>query len=217
LNERRTRDRVTFAAVCLGVAVPFIYYGIQLAGAASYSGYSFIRHPASELGSSRAPHAAIFNVGIMTQGVVTLVVAAGFQAAMRRLRVRPVPATLVALALAVNGVQTLWAGYFPMPHPRHGGHPAFIAAMILLPVFLTAALWRGGGAALRAYFLATLLLLLVMVPLMSGLVAIDRSKYDGLLQRVYTLTVFPPIAVAACALARRLADARTAGQRLETR
>jgi hypothetical protein len=101
----------------------------------------------------------------------------------------------------------LWAGYFPIPDPRHAGHPAFILAMIILPIVLAAALWRGGGLALRRYFAATLLLLVAMIPVMSGLVPVDRSKYAGVLQRVYTLTVFPPVAVAACSLARRMARA----------
>jgi len=184
------------------MTIPFIYYGIQIAAASYDPGYSFVRQAASELGSDRAARPAIFNAGIMAQGVVTLLTAAAFLRAMPRVGVRPLLALLVSAALAVNGVQTLWAGFFPMPDPRHGGHPTFIVAMILLPVLLTLALWKESGRPLKAYFVATLLLLLAMVPVMSGAAGIDTTNVRGLVQRIYTLTVFPPIAVAAGVLAR---------------
>ena len=206
MDSNPSRDRLTLAALYLALTIPFIYYGIQVLCAAFEPDYSFVRQAASELGSDRAARPAWFNVGIMVQGAVTLVAAAAFLRAMFRVGVRPLLAVLVAAALTVNGIQTLWAGYFPMPDPRHGGHAAFIAAMIALPILLTAALWRRGGRALRTYFVATLMLLIAMVPVMSGAARIRTGSIRGLVQRVYTLTVFPPIAVAACVLARRLKD-----------
>ena len=56
----------------------------------------------------------------------------------------------------------------------------------------------------RAYFAATLVLLAVMVPVMSGVSGLDTHAYRGLVQRVFTLAVFPPIGVAAFVLARRV-------------
>ena len=203
METPHTRDRLTLAALYLALTIPFIYYGVQVACAAFEPNYSFVGQAASELGSDRAARPQWFNAGIMVQGVVTLIAAAGFLRAMLRLRVRAVLACLAAAALAVNGVQTLWAGYFPMPDPRHGGHPAFIVAMILLPVLHTAALWKRSGRPLRLYFVATLLLLLAMIPIMSGMSGIDTVPVRGLLQRIYTLTVFPVIGVAAWVLAGR--------------
>ena len=43
-----------------------------------------------------------------------------------------------------------------------------------------------------------------MVPLMRGMTGLDAHAYRGLLQRVFTLAIFPPIGVAAYVLARRL-------------
>jgi hypothetical protein len=43
-----------------------------------------------------------------------------------------------------------------------------------------------------------------MVPIMMRLIDIDMHKYAGVLQRIFALTVFVPIAVAACELARRI-------------
>lgn len=203
MNAPRTRDRLALAALAAGVTVPFVYYGLQVLCAWFDPGYSFVRQAASELGSDRAARPGLFNAGIMLEGVLTLVAAAGFLGATLRLGVRPILAFLASAAVAANGVQTLWAGYFPMPDPRHGGHPAFVVAMILLPVLLTAALWKGAAPALKGYFVATLLLLLAVFPFMSG-VAGDISNVRGLFQRVFTLTIFPPIAVAAGALIGRL-------------
>lgn len=203
MNPRKYRDFLTRSALRAGIAIPFIYYGIQLVAALFNPGYSFVRQAASELGSDLSRHAEIFNLGIMAQGVLTLAVALAFFRALLPLRTHPLLAVLTSLALAVNGVQTLWAGYFPMPDPRHGGHPAFIIAMILLPFLLTFSMWKHTRTPSRAYFIASNILLLIMIPFMSGKVGIDTSQMRGLLQRIFTLALFPPIGVAAFLLARQ--------------
>jgi len=108
---------------------------------------------------------------------------------------------LTLAAVAMNGVQTLWAGWFPMPDPRHGGHPAFIVGMLATPVLLAASMWIvSRSAAVRWYFALNLVFLAACVPFMSGATGLDLNDYRGLLQRVFTLTIFPPIAVAAIVL-----------------
>src|SRR5436189_2015501 len=87
---------------------------------------------------------------------------------------------------------------------RHAGYTVFVAGMFVLPVLLTLALWRGASPLLKAYLLATLLLLAAMVPITTGLTGINRRAYRGVIQRVYTLTTFPPIGVAAWVLGRRV-------------
>jgi hypothetical protein len=120
------------------------------------------------------------------------------------MRINAALAALTAVALAINGVQHIWAGYYPIPDPRHGGHMPFIVAMTLLPVLLTAALWRQVGTGLKVYFVVTLVLLAALLTLRNVLSGLDRYEYRGLLQRVYTLAIFPPIGVAAYALASRI-------------
>jgi hypothetical membrane protein len=203
MAANRTRDPLTFLLLGLAVLIPFIYYGIQIYAASFNPGYSFIHQVASELGSTRAARPAIFNVGIMLQGIVTLAASFGFLRAMTRLGINPTLSFLTFLAIAINGVQMLWAGYFPLPDRRHAGHTLFIFAATLLPILLTAALWKSSRPPLKTYFIATLILLLAMIPIMSGISGLDTSNLRGLQQRIYTLTVFPPIAVAAIALANR--------------
>src|SRR5258708_5178022 len=97
----------------------------------------------------------------------------------------------------------LWAGYFPLPDPRHAGHPPFIIAATLLPILLTAALWKGSGPVLKTYLVATLILLALMIPIMTNKIGLDTTHIRGLTQRIYTLTLFPVIAVSAFVLALR--------------
>lgn len=196
-------DRLTLRALLPGVAVPFLYYGIQAAAAPAFPGFSVVSTTASELGSDLSRHPAIFNAGIMVLGVCALVASIGFVRAFRRVGTPPWLAWPAAFAVAMNGVQTLWAGYYPLPDPRHGGHPAFVVAMLALPVLLAAAMWRQGPV--RVYLLTNLALLGLMVPLMTGMSGLDTRLYRGLLQRAFTLTIFPPIGVCAFVLRAQLA------------
>jgi hypothetical membrane protein len=192
-------NALTFAALGVGVLIPFIYYGIQCLCATYNPGYSFIHQVASELGSNRATRPMLFNVGIMVQGALTLVAAVGFARATLRLRVNPTLALLIFLSIATNGIQMLWAGYFPLPDPRHAGQLPFRIAMFLLPILLTAVLWKGSGAILKGYLAATLILLAAMILITS----VETTHIRGLTQRLYTLTVFPVVAVSAIVFALR--------------
>lgn len=197
-------DKMTLWMLRIGVTVPFIYYGIQAAAAPFFTGYSILGNTASELGSDRSECPLIFNAGIMAQGVASLAASVGFLLALRRLRINTALAALTAVALAMNGVQSIWAGYYPIPDPRHAGHLPFVVAMTLLPVLLTATLWRQGGTLLRVYLVSTLVLLGGVLTLRSGLSGLDKYEYRGLLQRVFTLSIFPPIGVGAYVLATRI-------------
>lgn len=188
----------------LGLLVPFIYYGTQVAAAPFFPNFSFVGTTASEMGSSLSRHPAIFNVGIISLGVITLLTSIGYWLALRHVGVEPALALLVSADIALNGVQMLWAGLHPLPDPRHAGYTVFVAGMAALPVLITLPLWRVASPPLRAYFVATLLLLAAMIPVVIGMTGIDRRAYRGIIQRVYTLTTFPPIAVGAWTLGRQV-------------
>jgi hypothetical membrane protein len=203
MRETDASRPVVSLTLALGILVPAIYYGIQAAAAPTYPGFSVLRVTASELGSDRSPAAFWFNRAIMLQGAATIAAATGIFAALRRFGTSTRLAGLTAAAVALNGVQTLWAGWFPMPDPRHGGHPAFIVGMLLMPLLLAATMWRIAGAT-RWYFVGNLVLLAGCVPFMSGATGLDLNEFRGLLQRVFTLAIFPPIAVACAVLLQRL-------------
>jgi hypothetical membrane protein len=204
-------DSITLRALWLGVAIPFLYYGIQAAAAPFFPGFSFVGTTASELGSDLSRHRAIFNVGIMVQGAASLLASLGFLLAFRQLGVDRLFAWPTSLAVAMNGVQTLWAGYFPMPDPRHGGHPAFLVFTLALPVLLAASMWGRVDWRGRTFFVANLALLAAMVPVMSQMTGLDTHTYRGLVQRIFALAIFPPIGVASYLLIRRVTALQASG------
>ena len=141
----------------------------------------------------------------MLQGVACGIASLGFLLAFWHLGSHPALAWPTSIAVAASGIQSFRAGYYPMPRSEvWQSHPVFLIAMLLLPLLLTAALWRLGDGSLRAYLIANLLLLAAMVPIMSGMSGLDTHTYRGLFQRIFALTVFPPIGVASYVLARRL-------------
>lgn len=203
--SRSPRNHFTLVALGFGMAVPFLYYGIQIVAAPYFPGYSFISHAASDLGSDLSTHPTIFNTGVLATGIATLIAAFGYFFAFQRIGANRILTWITSIALIGTAVSCLWAGYFPLPDPRHGGHPALLIAMISLPFLLTATLWKERDARLlKAYFGMTIALLVVMIPIMSGITGLETHSYSGLLQRILAFTVFPPIAVCAFFLARRI-------------
>jgi hypothetical membrane protein len=199
------KDKFTLALLGFGIAVPVLYYGIQLIAAPFFPGFSFLGTTASELGSDRSTRPMVFNAGVILTGIAALLASVGFLRAFRPLGTNPILAWLVAVAVGVTGLTSLWAGIFPLPDPRHGGHPSLLIGMLLVPFVLAAALWRlGVSRALKVYCAATIALLLVMVPVMSGMTSLDTRAYSGLFQRIFALTVFLPIGVGAYVLASRI-------------
>ncbi len=203
--HRPSRDYLTLAALGMGMAVPFLYYGVQIAAAPYFPGYSFMSQAASLLGSDHSTHPSIFNAGVIATGIATLCAAVGFFRALQRLGANPILTWMTSMALVGSAISSLLAGYFPLPDPRHVGHPALLVAMISLPFLLAAALWKERDQRLmKAYLAATIVVLVVMIPIMSGVTNYDTRAYSGLLQRIFAFTVFPPIAVCALFLTRRV-------------
>jgi hypothetical membrane protein len=197
-------DRITLRALYAGVAVPCLYYGVQGLAAPSFPDFSFMGTTASELGSDLSSCPAIFNNGTMVLGVAWLIASVGFFRAFQRLGVHPVLGWPISLALIVAGIGSFWAGWYPLPDPRHGGHPSFLIAMLALPILLPIALWKGAHPTLRAYFVANLVLLAVMVPILSGFTGLDTHTYRGIFQRMFGLTVFLPVGMSSIVLGRRI-------------
>lgn len=184
------------------VGLPVIYYGVQLAAAPFFPGYSFVRDVASLLGSEGSPSAPLFNAGAIASGISAMVGAAGIFLALRGgaamwLRI------LVTLAVLLMGIGNVWAGVYALPDPRHGANP-FMAAFLGMPIILCLAAWLAPALrGLRLYLTVNLLLLAVLAPVMAGGTGIDRAAYGGLLQRLIALVVIVPLGVVGWYLLRR--------------
>jgi hypothetical protein len=207
------RDRID-RALAFGIALPFLYFGLQLIAAPFYPGYSFLSRDASTLGSEGSAAPWIFNLGTFVIGLCEVVAAWGFLNRLRRVRGNAVLAWATCLALASSALGSLNACLHPLPDPRHTAGVLSIlgAGVLLLPVLTALMLWRQRDRAWVAPFLAlNVLVWLALVPIMSGLVQrvsmtahIDMpglqaflNGYQGLLQRVAAATVFGPVAFAA--------------------
>ena len=177
---------------CQAIAAPF------------FPGFSLIGTTASELGSDRSTHPSVFNAGAILQGVACLVGSVGFFRAFRLLGTHPVLAWLTSFAVAVTGLASLWAGCFPLPDPRHVGHPAFLIAILSLPPLFAVALWRRGHVALKSYLVANLNFSRRHVP---NYQRDERARHPYLSRAIsanLALTVFLPIGIAAYVLAKRV-------------
>ena len=119
----RQIDHITLASLRCGIAVPILYYGIQLVAAPFFPHFSFLATTASELGSDRSTRPWILDTGVILTGIAAITSAFGFLRALTCLRTNPILACLVSVTIAITGFSSLWAGIFPLPDPRHGGHP----------------------------------------------------------------------------------------------
>ncbi len=199
-------NNLTRIALSMGIAVPFLYFGTQIVAAFFYPNYSFLTQAASELGSNRALYPFIFNIGAILTGVVTLIAAVGFLRGLLQVGTHPLWAWLVSIAVTLNGFGSIWAGTFPLPDPRHSANP-FTIGNFVMPALLLIALWRQNDArAIKTYLIITILLFLALIPIMSGAAGIDIRGYQGFLQRIIALVFFPPIAVGAYFLLKRIGD-----------
>jgi hypothetical protein len=65
-------------ALRMGFAVPFLYFGIQIAAAPFFPEYSFLARDASTLGSNASRLPALFNIGSLVVGIVRFIASWGF-------------------------------------------------------------------------------------------------------------------------------------------
>ena len=68
MQDVRRSDRITLSLLAFGVAVPLLYYGVQVVAAPFFPGFSFLGTTASELGSDLSTLPSIFNAGTILLG-----------------------------------------------------------------------------------------------------------------------------------------------------
>jgi hypothetical membrane protein len=193
-----TREKlVTRIALCVGICLPFIYYGAQFVAAPFFPGYSFIRDMASVLGSATAKQPMIWNTGMILLGLATIFAAFGFFRGFQQIGTRSYLTWISSVAILSNGSLSIASGIFPLGDPRHNGGLLAIGAL-LLPWIFAASLWRQKDARLlRFYLIASGTVVFAMAPIMGQAVEMGLNDYRGLLQRVLTLGMFPPLGLVA--------------------
>ena len=181
------------------VAVPVLYFGVQVIAAPWYPGYKFTTDTASMLGTTASLHPAIFNDGAILVGIAGLFGAAGLFLGLSG-AVENWLRLLVALGVFCNGVLSLKAGLFPMPDPRHASWQFLLFPILVTPPLMLAATWRA-SIWLRTYLLVNCVCLLLVMPMMMHRMA--PLWPEGAMQRLFALLVMGPIGIVALVLLRR--------------
>jgi len=198
----RVEKQLSAAALWLGAVSPFLYAAAQLLGAPLYKGYDWKSQLASELGSVGTASSGIFNVGMVLSGLAMMASAVGFKlrlACVTRTKVVP---WSIAASLASSGAASVWAGLHPLPSLIHNPGYWGIGA-VAFPPLLAVALWRSPvSPAMRAYLAGSAIAIVAFLFFSSGLVRIDTSSYDGVLQRLGAFLVHAPVAVGAITILR---------------
>jgi hypothetical membrane protein len=192
----------------LGAAmlVPVLYFGALILGAWLYPGYSSLTQQPSDLGAMDAPHPAILNIGLMLAGASTILGGFGLAGAARHFGGgRMVPVLLTAM-LALAGTYLILIGNFPLPDPRHYSVSPLALAIHPAPFLLAAGLWRNRSTrSLARYLGVTGVVMLAMLGVMLGVGSLVTRENQGLMTRIYALTVFPWAGVAGYVLRRKIA------------
>ena len=189
-------------------AVPVVYFGTQAVASLFYPGYSFLSMSASELGSDHSRFPLALNAGAIATGIAALLAAWGLSRGLERAGAHAFWAAATGLAVASLGGAAIWAGLHPLPSPKH--NPGFLGAgTFLIPFVGLAAVWSLTSArVLKRYLVVNLLGFGVVALLMGGVIAVDRTKYSGLLQRLAAIVMYLPVGALGIHLLRR--DGRSA-------
>ncbi|MDX2005757.1 MAG: DUF998 domain-containing protein [Meiothermus sp.] len=191
------------AALGCAMAVPLLYFGVQVLAAPFFPTFSLLTTTASDLGSPLSSQPWIANSGALLSGLAAIVGGYGFWRGLSGMGTPALLRGLVVLALVLAGLSNLWAGVFPLPHPLHSANP-MVVGLLLLPLLVVLALWRRADTGFRLYLGLNLLAFMVLVGFFSGAIAYDRSSFGGLMQRMLGLVCFGVIGVGAYWLLRRL-------------
>jgi hypothetical membrane protein len=194
-------------ALACGVAVPTLYFGAQILAAPWYPGFDVLRDGASDLGSPLSRYPIIFNASALVCGACGLVAAPALGLALQARSLGGWLPWLFSVATASAGFGALWAGWYPMPHPRHA-EPWPSVGLFFLPLLTALLVWRGlwkNQRVLRIYAWVNLTAFLFLVPLLSPLGEGLVHGARGLVQRLAAATAFVPIGVVAWSLNRKQA------------
>ncbi|MFL6202566.1 MAG: DUF998 domain-containing protein [Thermoanaerobaculia bacterium] len=198
-----TKDKIKLLLMP-GVALPILYFANLLINSLLYPGYSHVTQYVSELGAAAAPHASLFNAGVILGGALSFVASFGFFYAVRWLGGNRILAALTGLCFFLWGISIVMAGMFPMPDERHGGYGLGFAFQ-LAPLVLALALWRRPGLrGLSVFLLAVFVVMTFFIAVMMGVGGLVTRANVGLWQRGNALAGFPWIGIAAWRLRKEL-------------
>jgi hypothetical membrane protein len=199
-SNPQTSQVLTRASLASAVSMPILYFGMQIAAAPFYPGYSFSDHVASMLGTSNSRRPWIFNVGAMLTGIAAIGGSFGLYRSFRPNDNRLL-SSLLGFSVAWTGFMSLRAGIFPLPDRRHAT-PGLIFILLTPTLMFIGIAKEGQSPRLRAYLFLSVLLLAPIVALFKGKLTIPGLRW-GTVQRLLALAAFVPIGVVGFFFLRR--------------
>lgn len=209
-SRKRAVLRLAFqrvSAAC-GIATPILAALVGLGVGYMQQGYRFTEQRLSELGASGAPHAFIFNVvGLMTSGVLVLVLSLGFYSEFRGNRVAKIGSGLLALC----GASLIMTGIFPCDvgtvEASASGimHGVFAGIGTFAIISAALAMWLGlkDDAAWRNHAWFSLGVAVVAVALDVPHLLSSLPEWNGAVQRIVVMVLLVWIEVMSIKLLSR--------------
>ena len=175
----------------MGIACMIIYLlNLFVLGAIS-PGYSHMKHLVSHLGTAWFPYHNIFNTVIIVMGFLYIPTGVGFYYSVKRITGRQVLAVAIGISVGIFSISAFFGGFCPLPDPRHGGYNIGFIHILTLP-FLAWAFWKIQGARFFIiYQLISIILMIIVLLIMSGVGRLVNETNLGLIQRLQILVWIP--------------------------
>lgn len=200
---RHSRGR---ALLRLGVAAPVFAAAAVAAATLAYPDFNHARQYLSELGGATAPQPMIFNLGVLTAGLMAGLAGIGFGLAIQRLTGARIAGALVAIVFILAGYGLVAAAIFPWPDPRHLAINLALGIQ-LAPLLLLWSLRSTRDMAGLKWFLAAAFLAMGVLTVITKHLVMPGLVNDanvGWWERSYAVILVGWVAVAAWLLDRKL-------------
>ncbi|MCR5872744.1 DUF998 domain-containing protein [Phenylobacterium sp. J426] len=172
----------------------------------AYPDFNHARQYLSELGGATAPQPMIFNLGVLTAGLMAGLAGIGFGLAIQRLTGARIAGALVAIVFILAGYGLVAAAIFPWPDPRHLAINLALGIQ-LAPLLLLWSLRSTRDMAGLKWFLAAAFLAMGVLTVITKHLVMPGLVNDanvGWWERSYAVILVGWVAVAAWLLDRKL-------------
>ncbi len=189
------------------MAAPIIAIAITVAAVIAYPGFNHATQYLSELGGAKARAPWIFNLGVLTSGVLASLSGVGVGLAATTLGGSRIASALTTLCFLAAGYGMVVSSLYHWPDPRHLAINLGLG-IILAPILLLWALASVQGVARLRWFLIGAMASMAAMAVITRHLIFPHVVNDfnvGWWERAFAIVLVGWTGVAALALERRLA------------
>ncbi len=152
-----------------------------------YPNYSHVKQFISELGMNDAPHAAVFSLIVITNGILLLISSLGIYIRINNITQEKTLSGLSALGIAFLGIVFIFSGVFPLPDERHEAYGIGLF-VLTTPLFLAWATKDAKSHHMFKYFQFGAFIAFIAV--MLTIVIFGETDNQGLNQRIFVSSTY---------------------------